>query len=61
MEIKQRHRVLLLVIASCLATTSALGQTAATIVGDVMDDSSARIPGATVTVVNTATGAERVV
>jgi hypothetical protein len=48
------------VLLSCLLTLTALGQTTTgSLGGSVSDPSGAVVPGATVTLVNTATGAER--
>ena len=48
------------VLLTCLLTLTALGQaTTGSLSGSVSDPSGAVVPGATVTLVNTATGAER--
>jgi len=50
------------ILLTCLLTSTALGQaTTGSLSGSVSDASGAVVPGATVTLVNTATGAERTV
>jgi len=52
-------RLLLQTVIMLMLSTAAYGQTAATIVGDVVDPSGAAVPGAAVTITNEATGVER--
>ena len=52
-------RVLLLVLAALIASVPARAQSTATVQGTVTDTQGAVMPGVTVTLHNTATGAER--